>query len=248
MLYAEMDLPEVELDDLDNVASEWLNIYRREIAAKTTQRRLTSMRCLANALGIEILREYSAPTPALPNPHPLPGGLADLEKLVDQCNNEQQAALIALTGFCGLRISEARDTNGFHFDLHAMEINVKMGKGAQDRDVPVSDRAWELLALPVATSRLDGTSMIDMSDRSARAFITLIGRRAGITRAISSHDLRATFATEAYRNSLDIRAVQKLLGHRNVTQTEAYVDVSKVSMRVAANFARSVFAAATAKS
>ena len=65
-----------------------------------------------------------------------------------------------------------------------------------------------------------------MGDRSARALITRLGERAGLRRAIASHDLRATFATEVYNRTRDMRLVQELLGHSRLSTTQKYTQVS----------------------
>lgn len=237
MFFEEMDLVEVCLADLEVLAATWMNAKRRIVSPKTLGRRITSMRALAKCLGITVLHEYSAPTPAQANPHPLPGLVRDLEAMIQVARTEEQKALIALTGMCGLRISEARSVGPNDFDLHLMTLLVR-GKGDKSRIVPVSRNAWSVMCSRVAEAKLNGeTTIIRFTDRHARDVVTRLGARARIQRPVSSHDLRATFATLTYRNSgNDIRVVQELLGHASVTQTQLYVGASLEGMRSAVDF------------
>lgn len=237
MFFLEMNLAEISIQELEGMASTWLNARRRQVAAKTLGRRLTSMRAFGKCLGIKILAEYSAPTPARSMPHPLPGLLEDVKKMMAMTKSEQQRCLLALCGLCGLRITEAREVAPSDFDLHNMTLTVR-GKGDKTRIVPVSKTAWSILCPTVLEAKISGrTSVVVLTDRHAREIITQLGVRAGIARPVASHDLRATYATVAYNNSGgNIRAVQDLLGHASVTQTQLYTGVTMDAMRVASNF------------
>jgi site-specific recombinase XerD len=236
MFWEEMHLPEeVSLDQLEMLAARWLTDRKRIMAPKTTARRLTTMKNVGKTYGLSILTDFGLPTAPVGKPHPLPGGVEDIRKLLDFCYQEQHRVLIALTGLCGARISEARAVNFKSFDLKNRLVTL-WGKGDKIRHVPISDYAWNIL-LPaiVAASAAPDLPLIKLGDRAARDLITTLGERAGLSRAISSHDLRATFATEAYRLSLDIRAVQELLGHATSKQTELYILVEQDALRAAVN-------------
>lgn len=237
MFFEEMNLAEFSLADLEDLASSWMNRRRRQVAPKTLARRVTSMRVLGKCLGVEILAEYSLPTPARAMPHPLPNLVQDLERMMAGARNDEQRALVALMGLEGLRVSEAREVGPQDFDLHHMTLTVR-GKGDKTRVLPVSRTAWQILCPSVLQAQIeDRPTLIRFTDRHARETITRLGARAGISRPVSSHDLRATFATVAYHNSgNDIRAVQELLGHASVLQTQLYVGTTQKEMRRAADF------------
>lgn len=236
MFFDYLDMDTVEQDHLEKLAARWLNEFRRTIPPKTTGRRLTSLRTLGNALGRKILTEYNAPTPAQSYPHPLPGGLQDLEKMFDAASNIEQKILIALIGLCGLRVSEARSVGPANFDLEERILKVR-GKGDKERIIPLSSKAWDILFPVVVDAWIKKQStLLSYADRSARICITRIASRAKIIRPVSSHDLRATFATEAYNRTLDIRVVQELLGHSSVEQTQLYTRIAISAMRNAVEF------------
>lgn len=108
------------------------------------------------------------------------------------------------------------------------------GKGDKVRMVPVSESAWSVLAVSVVRSKLNGNEpIVGLRDRFARRVITELGVKADLKRHISSHDLRATFATAAYDACLDQRVVQELLGHSSGQRTEVYIGRSASQMRSA---------------
>lgn len=180
--------------------------------------------------------EYSAPVPPKGDPHPLPEGIEGVRRLIGACRNDSQRALVALCGFVGCRIGEALGAEPSDFNLHNMTFLIH-GKGDKDRVVPLSQEALDVI-LPALTRAFigGGVPVVGFKDRYARRCITKLGLAAGLARHISSHDLRATFATEVYDRTLDIRLVQELLGHASSTTTEVYTAVGDSKMRKAVDF------------
>lgn len=234
VMLQELEEKEIPPSEFVQTAERWLTANRKRVAAKTTGRRLTSLRAFGRWAGYgEILTDYTAPRPVRPQPHPLPEGIEGVKRLIAVARNEKQQALIALCGYCGLRVSEALKVKPSHFNLHEMTLHV-YGKGDKERQVPVPDIAWETLAIPVTRAFTDGDRpVVGLKDRFARRVITELGVKAGLRRSISSHDLRATFATELNNRGANLRTIQELLGHANSTTTEIYTEVSSKQMRAA---------------
>ena len=154
-------------------------------------------------------------------------------RLIEIATNERYKALIAFCGLEGCRVAEALAVKPCDFDLDEMELTIR-GKGDKTRIVPVSTAAWDVLQIPVTRAFVSGgCEVVGLKDRFARRVITDLGKRAGLRRPISSHDLRATFATEVYNRTLDIRLVQELLGHSSSQTTELYTGVQRAAMRKA---------------
>lgn len=219
--------------EYEKKAMEWLTMYRRMASPKTTSRRLTSLRAFAKWAGWGIvLEDYKAPEAAQAVPHPLPEGVEGVRSLINCASNERQRALIALCGLCGCRISEALQVRPSDIDTSKRLLTVH-GKGDKKRVVPISDEAWEVLVAPILHAWVGDQLVVNLKDRQARKVITSLGRRAGLKRSISSHDLRATFGTAVYDATKDIRLVQVLLGHANSSTTEIYVGVTLDKMREA---------------
>lgn len=151
--------------------------------------------------------------------------------MIEVCVNAEQKALVGLCGFAGFRVSEALSVRPIDFIIPERMIRIR-GKGDRERIVPFNQRAWSAVSGAYVKS-MDRTDsrLIHYQDRSARKCITSLGKKAGLSRAISSHDLRATFATEVLARTNNVRAAQELLGHANVTTTEVYTAVSQKMMR-----------------
>lgn len=233
----QMNLSPVKKKNFEDRASAWLNSTRFQVAPKTTCRRLTSLRSWAKwAWGKNELSEYSPPSPGRSIPHPLVEGVDGIERMLRQATSHDYAALVSLCGYVGLRVGEALTIKYTDFDLHTMMLTVR-GKGDKTRIVPVSPRAWEYLTHSyIAAMSRDTMELCDFEDRAARKAITVMGKRAGLSRAVSSHDLRATFATTVFNHTGNQRVVQELLGHAQGTTTEIYIGVVVKQMVQAVDF------------
>lgn len=229
------EMGELPADEFDAAARTYLTAHDGELAAKTTRRRFGAFRRFAEFAGIpDVLaaRSYRLPDPGKPDPHPLPGGMADIKAMLEAAHDADERVLIALCGLCGLRVSEARSIRPSSIDYERKVLRV-LGKGNKVRTVPLSAAAADII-IPVAEATLDDDLLVPSDDRRTRRVIERIGRHAGISRRVSSHDLRATFATAAYRKSLDLRAVQELMGHADPKTTVVYTQVAEDDMRAAA--------------
>lgn len=227
---------EITRDEYEIKAQMWLNETRKDAAPKTTGRRLTSVRAFAKWIKLVTeLDEYKAPTPARSMPHPLPEREDGLRRLLAVAKNHEQEALVGAMGYMGLRVQEALDFKTSWLDVDSMVLTVR-GKGDKERIVPVSDKAWAAIRTAFIHAMMGDGYLIHMQDRTARKTITSMGRRAGLSRAISSHDLRATFATIMNDAGTNIRVVQELLGHASVSTTEIYTGVEVKAMREAVQF------------
>jgi site-specific recombinase XerD len=155
-----------------------------------------------------------------------------VRKLIALAPTDNQKALVALCGMCGCRVGEALDIVPASFDTVHMTVCIR-GKGDKTRIVPVSTEAWAIIEKQIVRAFMNGTTVVNLRDRHARKVITSLGVKAKLRRPISSHDLRATFGTEVYNKTLDIRVVQELLGHSSSAQTELYIGVTEKAMRKA---------------
>lgn len=220
-------------DEFEELAMSWMTMERSKVSPKTTGCRLTSLRAYARWAGWEgMLRDYKAPEPGRQPAHPLPEGIAGVHRLINVAPTPAQKALIALCGLCGCRISEALDVTIQSFDLEKMTLRI-VGKGSKVRYIPISPDAWKVIQMAYLLSYGTHETLVGLKDRRARTIITQLGVNAGLRRHISSHDLRATFGTEVYYKTLDIRVVQELLGHSTAAVTERYIGVSNDKMREA---------------
>jgi integrase/recombinase XerD len=150
-------------------------------------------------------------------------------------------AILELLFSTGLRVSELVALDRDHINLKRREFMVR-GKGQKDRPIFVSPEAakWvehylskrEDNARPLFT-RYSGTKKVDLSGNfhrlTARSVQRLVAHNAllgGITKHVSPHTLRHSFATDLLMNGADLRSVQAMLGHSNVATTQIYTHVT----------------------
>jgi len=132
----------------------------------------------------------------------------------------------------GLRISEVLGLKPGDIDSDRMLIHVRQGKGKKDRMVMLSPTLLEELRLYIRWARphhwlfpgADPTR--PLSNRTLQRTCRLTGERAGITKKVTPHVLRHSFATHLLDAGTDLRVIQTLLGHRRVGTTTIYTHVS----------------------
>jgi len=136
----------------------------------------------------------------------------------------------------GLRISEACNLKVSDLDMENMLINVK-GKGGRERLVPFGEIAAELLTeyLGKVRENIMGSRSSDfvfiskkggsINRKSAWRLLKRYIDRAGIQKNITPHTLRHSFATHLLQNNADLRSVQELLGHIDISTTQVYTHV-----------------------
>jgi integrase/recombinase XerD len=169
-----------------------------------------------------------------------PDGPATPETLCDQ-------AILELAYASGLRLSELRNLRLEQLHLDAGFINV-IGKGNKERVVPVGRKAVEALNRYLAAGRpklvtpkspanvfLTGTEKRKRGTPFAAVTLWLRiksrVRRAGVSRNVTPHMLRHSFATHLLEHGADLRVIQELLGHANISTTEIYTHVTGNRLR-----------------
>lgn len=173
------------------------------------------------------------------NPEEL-GRLFSMPKL-DSINGLRDRAILELLFSSGLRVSELVGLNRDDINLKRKEFMVR-GKGQKDRPIFISDAAalWLTSYLEKRQDnskplfiRYSGSKQVNLSGNyyrlTARSVQRLIGRYsllAGITKRVSPHTLRHSFATDLLMNGADLRSVQALLGHSNIATTQIYTHIT----------------------
>jgi len=136
----------------------------------------------------------------------------------------------------GLRVSELIALKTFEVNLNSGVVRV-MGKGSKERLVPLGEEAVEWIA-KYAKSRKKSSNTLFITARGAgmtrQAFWQLIGRygrRAIPGKKISPHVLRHAFATHLINHGADLRVVQMLLGHADISTTQIYTHVARERLK-----------------
>ncbi len=225
--------------------------YQRGRALRSSARLLSSLRRFYRYLVREGLRQDD-PTANIDSPRmdrPLPHTLseADVETLlaapdVSQPIGLRDRAMLELLYACGLRVSELVTLTAERINLNQGVVRV-LGKGSKERLVPIGDEAvgWVSRYLANGRAALLGTRHGDYLFVSRKA--TTMSRQAfwyrirhytvqtGIPGPLSPHTLRHAFATHLVNHGADLRVVQMLLGHSDLSTTQIYTHVARERLK-----------------
>lgn len=170
----------------------------------------------------------------------------ELERLFNAPKTDTESglrdrAILELLFSSGLRVSELVGLNIEDVNLKRKEFMVR-GKGEKDRPIFISDDAvhWLKLYLDKRQDnskpmfiRYSGTKKVNLSGnyyrltvRSVQRLVARYALLAGITKHVSPHTLRHSFATDLLMNGADLRSVQAMLGHSNISTTQIYTHVT----------------------
>lgn len=138
----------------------------------------------------------------------------------------------------GVRVSELVGLDRQDIDLFSALLKIR-GKGKKERIVPIGDKALQAVrvyldAIPSSLRQKNGAngavflnrSGTRLTDRSVRRLTLKYARRVSLKSGISPHTLRHTFATHMLDRGADLRSVQELLGHANLSTTQIYTHVT----------------------
>lgn len=155
-------------------------------------------------------------------------------------------ALLELLFSSGLRVSELVNLNRDHVNTKRREFTVR-GKGQKDRPIFISEQAAQQIetylaarndSLPPLFLNYSRNNQTDSSGnfrrftaRSVQRMISSYAKLAGITKRVTPHTMRHSYATNLLMNGADIRSVQSMLGHSDISTTQVYTHVTDQHLR-----------------
>lgn len=144
--------------------------------------------------------------------------------------------ILALLYSSGLRVSELVTLCTDNVDLRERTMRIR-GKGEKDRIVLFDDRTKKLIEDYLAKRKDDSEYLFinrsgnHLTPRYVQMMIKDYARVAGIRKKVTPHILRHSFATHLLKNGVDIRAIQQLLGHSNLSTTQIYTSVDMETLK-----------------
>ena len=160
----------------------------------------------------------------------------EILKIIEVTKNHKHKLMISLAYGAGLRVSEVVKIKVQDLDLAGLSLVVREAKGGNDRISILPETLIDNLRIEVA-GKIGGQCLFEserggkLTTRTAQAIFEKSLKLAGIQKAATFHSLRHSFATHLLENGVDVRYIQKLLGHASITTTQLYTKVMNPSLR-----------------
>ena len=171
--------------------------------------------------------------------------LEEVARLINAAGNLLQRALLMTLYGTGMRRTEVSLLKVRDIDSQRMMIRVERGKGGAGRDIPLSPALLETLreywswkkprTYLFASSESKRGKEQPISDKTVWYACKEAARHAGLTKRVTPHTLRHSFATHLLEGGTDLRTIQILLGHGDLETTAKYLHLSQRHLRAVAN-------------
>ena len=242
----EKKLENVDVNDLQDFA-KYLQ-KDKKVEAASQARILSGVRAFYRFLVLEgTLKTNPAQlidTPKLARKLPTVLSVPEVEAIINAVDlslpeGHRKRAMIEVLYSCGLRVSEliALQLSCLFFDEGYIRV---IGKGNKERIVPIGSTAQKAIRLYVEGYRMSlkikkgDADIVFLNRRGGRLsrvmvfhIVKELAEKAGITKEISPHTFRHSFATHLVEGGADLRAVQEMLGHESITTTEIYTHLDR---------------------
>ena len=234
----------------EHIQKYLITLYERGLNTKSVARHLSAIRTFHQYLMIERICQKNPcdliESPKLSRDLPEILSVAEVERLLESFTEETASdlrnhAMVELLYASGLRVSEllALKLEDVHLSMQFIKCR---GKGNKERIVPIGELAAEVLERYLETARpkllQESTDLLFLNrfgdSMSRQGFFKILKKQAqiaGITKSLSPHKLRHSFATHLIENGVDLRLVQEMLGHSDIATTQIYTHMSKEHLK-----------------
>ncbi len=252
--YAEEDLENVGPDTIqyENLQEYIFNLSKKKFSERSQARWISSIKAFFKYLVEDEFRKDNPATllegPKLGLYLPDTLTLPDINKIIgaielDSDLGKRNQCIIEVLYGCGLRVSELIEIkiSNINFQEHYIRV---LGKGNKTRFVPLADYTAGLLLSYISdirskikvSKRYEDTLFLNSRGTSmSRVIVFLIIKeltdKAGVSKKISPHTFRHSFATHLLQNGADLRYIQEMLGHSSITTTEIYTHLKTEELR-----------------
>lgn len=173
----------------------------------------------------------------------------EITKMMNSPCSLRHRVMIAVLYSCGLRCSELRDLKIEHLDFSRKEILVRNGKGRKDRYLPMGEKLASILSYFIHIEKpkeylFKGRRHCNnierffpkvnrqYGNRSIQWIVQRAAKQAGISKQISVHTLRHTYATHLLEDGINLFTIQNLLGHARIETTMIYLHIASITKSV----------------
>ncbi len=161
----------------------------------------------------------------------------EIKKLINSIVSKKSRLMISLMYACGFRVSELVNLKVKDLNFEEKIGNVRQGKGKKDRVFNIPEFLLENLKEQVELQDKTNQEYLftgpkgRLSSRNLQKIIQKASRRAEINKEVHCHTLRHSFATHLLENGTDIRKIQELLGHSDLSTTQIYTHISREELK-----------------
>ena len=231
--------------------SEYAGTLRKKLSARSVARNISATKMFFRFLVSEgHIKENPSrllETPRLSRKLPVVLSMAEVERLLAQPDptspmGERDCAMLELLYATGLRVSELVGLKVLNINLEAGYVRT-LGKGSKERLVPMGEKAIQAVRVYLANGRFRLLKEANLPylflnfrgrPLTRQGFWKIIkkyGKLAGIKKEITPHSIRHSFASHLLEAGADLRAVQVMLGHEDISTTQIYTHVTKSRLK-----------------
>jgi len=161
----------------------------------------------------------------------------EVKNLLEALENKKSKLMVSLIYACGLRVSELTNLKTEDINFNEKIGTVKQAKGRKDRIFNIPEFLEQDLKNQVESQKQYNQEYLftgpkgKLSTRNLQKIVSKSSKKAGIQKDVHCHTLRHSFATHLLENDVDIRKIQELLGHADLSTTQIYTHISREELK-----------------
>lgn len=223
---------------LEHIREYHLHLVARRLAPHTIELQMSALRFLYMKTLKRNYRRDDLPLPKVPRRLPVVLSQNEVARMIRGAANLRHRTILMLLYGAGLRRSEVCRLRIEDIDRERLILHVRQGKGGKDRELPLSPKLLEQLRVYWRSLQPKPTAWLFPSLQQRRSGQPITAKtvwhacekacaRAGIRKAVHPHTLRHSYATHLLEAGADLRTIQLLLGHSDISDTAIYLDLSR---------------------
>lgn len=231
--YKEKDISKIDNEDLVKFNYEY--ILQRGYSASYQNQVISAIKLFFKIVVKKVILEEEINRPQGARKLPDILSKTELENLLSNQVNIKHKAMLSLIYACGLRRSELLNLRINDIDSKRKVLIIKCAKGKKDRIAPLPESIIEMLRNYYRTYKpkywlFEGVEGEKYTESSIQQVFRKAVKKAGITKEVTLHTLRHSYATHLLENGIDLRYIQEILGHKSSRTTEIYTHVTAKSI------------------
>mgnify|MGYP001565714981 CR=1 FL=1 len=161
----------------------------------------------------------------------------EVKRLFEATRTQKSRLMLEIIYACGFRVSELINLKIYDLDFKERIGHVRQAKGKKDRIFNIPHFLEKKLEKQVESQKIQNQEYLftgpkgKLSDRNLQKIVRIAAKKAEIGKKVSPHTLRHSFATHLLENGTDIRMIQELLGHADLSTTQIYTHISAEELK-----------------